>query len=378
MNKAKTATKEPNPFKFPVPVYYIYRFFYNHPKFNMKLSRMETKRLRKKIKDLKLEKPIYVMSLARAGTTVTVEMLGKHPDVAYHKYLHMVNSFIPFWIQKIAKFIPFVFKKPVERVHKDGLLVNRDSPEAVEETIWMRFFDGIHDEAKSNVYNEKTSNPEFEEFYNLSIRKLMFGQKSSRYLSKNNYSVARLEYLLKLYPKMKIVFMARHPINHIASLVKQDKVLTELEEENKRLLHYTKIVGHREFGTGKVLINLDSDETVKKIRELWSKKETYVEGWAVYWNQVYSYLNNLLEGNKKLAEQVLILKYEDLTENSAESIDAILDFLELSKDKFEEVKKEYVEKLHQPTYYKPSFKDEEMEIIKKTTSKTAKLYGYEF
>ncbi|MCG3260851.1 MAG: sulfotransferase, partial [Candidatus Heimdallarchaeota archaeon] len=204
MTKSRFSIDRPQPFKFPVSMYYLARFFYNHPKFNLKLSNWESKLLRKKIENLKVDRPVYVTGLARAGSTVTVEMIGKHPDVAYHKYMHSVNPFIPHLVQQIAKVVP-IFKKPVERVHKDGLMVNRDSPEAVEEPMWMRFFDTIHNDKVSNIFDEQTSNPEFEKTYDLILRKLMYNQKSTRYVAKNNYNVSRLKYLHKLYPDLKII-----------------------------------------------------------------------------------------------------------------------------------------------------------------------------
>ena len=376
MTESRFSIDKPQPFKFPVSMYYLARFFHNHPKFNLKLSNWESKLLRKKIENLKVDKPVYVTGLARAGSTVTVEMIGKHPDVAYHKYMHSVNPFIPHLVQQISKVVP-LFKKPVERVHKDGLMVNRDSPEAVEEPMWMRFFDTIHNDKVSNIFDEKISNPEFEKTYDLILRKLMYNQKSTRYVAKNNYNVSRLEYLHKLYPSLKIILLIRHPINHIASLVKQDAILTELEIENKRLLHWTKIIGHREFASAKICVNVDSTKTIEKIRKLWEKEETYVKGWAVQWNMIYSYVTDLLKRNKHLAERTLILRYEDLTDKSAESIDRIVEHLELSEEKFKDVKEEYIEKLQQPKYYKPSFSKKELEDIRETTKDIAKLYGYD-
>ena len=47
---------------------------------------------------------------------------------------------------------------PAERAHKDRILVTPDSPEAMEEVLWMRFFPAVHDEAASQVLDAATSN----------------------------------------------------------------------------------------------------------------------------------------------------------------------------------------------------------------------------
>jgi hypothetical protein len=256
-------------------------------------------------------------------------------------------------------------------------MVNRDSPEAVEEPIWMRFFDTIHNDTVSNIFDEKTSNPEFEETYDSILRKLMHNQKSTRYIAKNNYNVSRLNYLHKLYPNMKIIIMIRHPINHIASMVKQDAIIEELEMQNKRLLHWTKIIGHREYGTAKICVNVDSTKTIEEIRRLWENEKTYVKGWAIQWKMIYSYITEFLKQNKHIADNALIVRYEDLTDKSSKIIDELIKFLELDEEKFEEIKEEYIEKLQPPKYYKPVFNKEEIETIKDITEDIAKIYGYE-
>lgn len=378
MNKSETKQKqhkEPKEFSFPVPMYYIARFFNRRPKFNLKISNWESKKLRKKIEKTKIDRPIFVLGFARAGTTVTVEMIGKHPDVAYHKYLHLVNPFIPHWIQKIANVVP-IFRKKVERLHKDTLLVNRDSPEAVEEGYWIRFFDEIKKEKPTDILDDKTNNPEFETYYQDLIRKLIINQKSTRYLTKNNYNITRMLYIKKLFPDAKFILMTRNPINHIASLVKQDGVLTELEVEDARLLDWTKIMGHREFGTAKICINYNSTETITQIRKLWLSSDTYVEGWALYWASIHEYIYDLINKNESLSDSTLLLKYEDLTEKSEEYIDKIVDFTEIPTEKFELIKEEYSKLLKQPTYYKPLFSEKEIKVIEKYTSKIAKKFGY--
>ena len=105
-------------------------------------------------------------------------------------------------------------------------------------------------------------------------------------------------------------------------------------------------------------------------------KDTFVKAYAFYWNAIYSYVTQLLEKNEDLAAKTMIVKFEDLTDNSAETIDKILAHLELDRDKAAEMRAHYIEKLHKPKYYKPSFTEEELKIIKEETHDTAKLFGY--
>ena len=235
MNKKSKKGEELPEFSFPVPMYYLMKFLTKTNLTTVKLGNFMSRRMKKKIAKTDFENPIYVIGLARAGTTVTVEMISEHPDVAVHKHMHVMDPFIPQVVHSIAKLLPFIFKKKVERIHRDGLAVNRDAPEAVEEMLWLKFFEGLHDETKSFIKNEETSHPAFENFYRDNIKKLMITQKSTRYVAKNNYNITRMKYLHKLFPDCKFVLVVRHPENHIASYIKQEKLFLEMESGNEKI-----------------------------------------------------------------------------------------------------------------------------------------------
>ena len=132
-------------FDFPAPMYFIAKLAGSFPTIGDTLHTLEFSRKKKSLEAMSVDRPIYVTGLARAGTTITLEMLSQHPDVATHRYLHMVMPYMPRWIQKIADKTPLMLS-PTERVHKDRIMVNRNSPEAVEEIFWQRFFENSLDE----------------------------------------------------------------------------------------------------------------------------------------------------------------------------------------------------------------------------------------
>src|SRR3546814_14155500 len=84
-------------------------------------------------------------------------------------------------------------------------MITPDSPEAFEEVLWMAFFPDLHDPTASSVLDERTDNAAFESFYRDHIRKLLRVRGGRRYLSKGNYSVTRLEYLLKVFPDARFI-----------------------------------------------------------------------------------------------------------------------------------------------------------------------------
>jgi len=354
--------------------YTISKIFDSLKKFSFLIDKLETLMLNDKLKDIIIEKPIYITGLARAGTTIVLEMLHKHPDLASHQYKHFLIPYIPHWIGQIFK-KNMMFTQSYERLHKDGIIVTHESPEALEEIFWQKFFDRIHNENKSNIISMNVSNPSFENFYRNHIKKLILSQNSSRYLAKNNYNISRLEYLLKLFPNSKFLLIIRNPVEQIASLIKQSSLFLKMESENPFLKDWLRIIGHHEFGYNQVCINVGNTALIHNIRKLWRNKNTYVKGWAYYWVSIYDFIANLLNTNENLKKATLIIRYDDLCETPAKIIDQIIEHTELPIEKFEKVKDYYVKHLHKPTYYTPDFSKQEIACISEVTKATVARYG---
>jgi len=354
--------------------YIITKFFDSFKKLSFLLDRLETLLLFKDINKLNIDRPIYITGLARAGTTIILEMLNKHPDLVSHQYKHFLMPYIPHWISQTLKNTNF-FTQSFERLHKDGIIVTRESPEAVEEIFWQKFFDTVHNESTSNIIDGGISYPKFEKFYQNHIRKLILNQIGARYLAKNNYNITRLEYLLRIFPNSKFLLIIRNPVHQIASLIKQTRLFIKMEQEIPILKEWMRIVGHHEFGHHQVCINVGNAELVRNIRKLWSNKKSYVQGWAYYWASIYKFVADLLDRNRKLKNSTLIVRYDDLCETPAKIIDKILDHTELSAKKFEKVRKFYIERLHKPSYYTPNFSNQELASISEITKDTAARFG---
>lgn len=359
---------------YPLTAYYIAKFLNRINPVVLFLDKIETLFLSKRISNFNDENPIYITGLARAGTTIILEMLSKHPDVATHRYIHIPMSYLPYIWTNFARKTK-IFLNPVERLHKDGIVVNRESPEALEEVFWRDNFLNLHNEDSSSVMNNEVSNENFETFYRNHIAKLLFTLKKSRYLTKNNYNVTRLEYLLQIFPKSKFLLIIRNPISHIASLIKQNILFRKMGLVDPRLEHFTQLIGHYEFGYNRKSINIGSNQIIKNIREIWSKNYNDVKGWALYWASIYSFIAGVLNKNKKLAKATLIVRYEDLVSMPSETIDKILEHTQLNKEKFLNTKEYYIKNLHKPTYYQAIFSKKELKDIAEITDSTISLFS---
>ena len=152
--------------RVPPGLYFQSRFFAATSKLWQRLGDLESKILREETEHLVVDRPVYVASLPRSGTSIITEMLAQHPDLTSHRYSDLPNVWTPYWrnylLQKTRRQTP----KLQERAHKDRIEVSNDSPEAVEEVLWMHFFPSLHDASVNNVLNGQLPDSKFNLFYN--------------------------------------------------------------------------------------------------------------------------------------------------------------------------------------------------------------------
>ncbi|MBA2408752.1 MAG: sulfotransferase [Gammaproteobacteria bacterium] len=339
----------------------------------IKLGNRETRLLADTLADVQVRRPIYVTGLARSGSTILLEMLSECEGTVTHRYKDYPPVFTPYFWNWFLNRMPKSDAKPAERTHRDGIMVTPESPEAFEEVLWMAFFPDAHDITHSNVFDQSIANPAFETFYRDHIRKLLAIRDGHRYLSKGNYNITRLEYLLKIFPDARFVIPIREPSWHIASLMKQHKLLSDGERRNPSALEHMRRVGHFEFGLDRRAINAGDRDCVQQVTALWEQGRD-VEGWARYWVHIYGFVADRLEHNPRLKSAVLLIRFEDLCQEPQTAIRALFDHCDVAGD--DALVARWAEKIHAPSYYKPDFSDEEFDMIDRLTQPVANRFGY--
>lgn len=339
----------------------------------IKIGNWETRLLADTLSEVQVRQPIYVTGLARSGSTILLEMLSECEGTVTHRYKDYPPVFTPYYWNWFLNRMPKSDAKPAERTHRDGIMVTPDSPEAFEEVLWMAFFPDAHDVTHSSIFDQSTANPAFEVFYRDHIRKLLAIRNGHRYLSKGNYNVTRLEYLLKIFPDARFVIPVREPSWHIASLMKQHKLLSDGERRNPRALEHMRRVGHYEFGLDRRPINAGDRNCAEQIAALWQEGKD-IEGWARYWGHIYGFVADRLERNPELKAAVLLARFEDICQEPETTIRQLLEHCDLAGS--DSLISRWVEKIHAPTYYKPDFSDQEFEIIDRFTQPVAERFGY--
>jgi hypothetical protein len=335
----------------------------------IKLGSLETHLVESALEEVCIDRPIYITGLARSGTTILLETLARHPDVATHRYRDFPMLFTPYAWNRWLELMPRQKEAPAERSHGDGIAVTSESPEAFEEPLWMAFFPELHDPAHSAVLDAGERHPLFECFYRDHIRKLLAVRGRRRYVAKGNYNVTRIGYLASLFPDARFVIPVRDPVWHIASLMKQHRLFLEGQRDNPAARRHLRRVGHFEFGADRRPINIDDDARAAAIMALWDAGEE-VRGWARYWAQMHRYIADLA----RQQPAIRIVRYEDLCAAPDATLRGIMDHCALPAPA--PFLAEAARRLHQPSYYRPRFSAAELAIIADETAAAAGGFGY--
>jgi len=285
------------------------------------IADVEDRVFAKQLAPCKIDRPIFITALPRAGTTMLLEHCAGMREFASHCYRDMPFVLTPcLWNRFSAAFRRN--SEPRERAHGDGMLIDFDSPEALEEVVWKAFWRRHYRPDrigpwKSDEVNEDAD--EFNEFFRSHIRKIILMRRgkdaaTSRYLSKNNLNVARTGVLHKLFPDAIIVVPFREPLQHAESLLKQHRNFLGIHKEDRFASEYMRAIGHYDFGEN--LRPIDFDGWFDR-RE--SKEAGCLAFWLEYWVAGY---RRLLEQN---ADVTRFMDYAALCENPERGLQLVAD-----------------------------------------------------
>jgi hypothetical protein len=359
------------PPRIPGWIDYLGGLITRHPGIAIRLGNIETRFLVDRLAGFKVDRPIYITGLARAGTTILLELLATQPGVVTHRYRDFPAVLFPYMWNRWLDMAGSQEGAPVERAHRDGIFVTAESPEAMEEMVWSAFFNHLHDPAQGNMLDGSTHNLPFESFYRDHLKKMLMIRGGSRFASKENYNLTRLLYLQRLFPDARFIIPIRHPAAHIASLVKEHRLFCDLHKRDPRTLEHFRRVGHFEFGADLRPINTGDPAKVREIEQLWRTGD-HIRGWARYWAMIYGFVADQLDSQPALRKSALIIRFEDLCDRPEESLARIMEHCEL--DCFAVTR--LAARLHSPTYYRADFCRADQSSIDEETLTVRQRFGY--
>lgn len=205
-------------------------------------------------------KHIFISGLPRSGTTLLLNLLYSSKQFASFKYSNMPFILSP----NISNLIPQkkILKK--ERLHKDGIMYDLESPEAFDEFFFKTF-------------NKSEEIFEFEKLIKLVLK----SQNKERYLSKNNLNYKRANQLMSIFPNAKFLITIRDPYQHAFSLLNQHINFIDLQKKDEFVRNYMNYLSHNEFG-------LDHKPWNEPIKYKDTSEINYwLEQWLLFYRQIY-------------------------------------------------------------------------------------------
>ena len=290
---------------------------------------------------------IFITGLARSGTTALLNKIYSSGEVG-----SLLYKFMPFilypelsnYFHKVSNNKKNIF---MERFHKDGIKININSPECLDEVFWIK--------AHKNEYKKSFLVP-FQvdqntlEAYCYLIKKFEFILLKNRMVIKNNNNHLRLESLVNCFTSCYFIFTYRDPIYQAFSLLNQHLNFIKLKKKDEFILEYMNLIGHFEFGLG-----LKSFNYYEKDNYFKNKDRLNINYWLEQWIKTHKWvLNKKLYKNKNL----IIISYEDLCYD-----------YKLYKKLCEKIK---IKNNHSGVPFKLANKIMDLDICKKDLLKTAK------
>lgn len=290
-----------------------------------------------KTKHLNIKEHVFVTGLARSGTTAVMNKIFSTGEYASLQYANMPFILSPnLWKRRLQI-------ESHERAHKDGIIIDGNSPEEFDEYFWKAFLKDSY--ILDNGLAPHNVSDKVLEKYLTYVKLICLAKGKAKYISKNNNNVLRLSTLQKINNN-KIIILFRDPLSHASSLLKLDKNFSQNQKEDPFSLAYFNYLGHHEFGLNHKPFLLTTDFSDYR-KQFFKESLNY---WLGIWLNYYSYI---LQHKKN---DFLFISFEDLIKTP----DTIYNFIEGQLDtstKFTPSKK------HNPSVYKSL--DCNQELLKK-------------
>lgn len=227
---------------------------------------------------------VYVTGLARAGTTVLMRALYESNQFSSLTYDDMPFVLAPNIWHRIAR-IDSKQRLKRERAHGDGIKVDFDSPEALEEVFWRIQCGPDYIQANHLIPHEVSQEvlDKLCQYQSLICRKY----NRQRYLAKNNNLMLRLASIENRAKDTTFLILFRHPLDQAASLREQHKNFSTSDTFTHKYMTW---LVHHEFGTTHRPFKFLDDECASA--ELTAGS---IEYWLQRWIDAYSYLLALIE-----------------------------------------------------------------------------------
>ncbi|WP_099865278.1 sulfotransferase [Pararhizobium haloflavum] len=188
---------------------------------------------------------VFVTGLARAGTTILMRALHTTGAFASLTYRHMPFVLAPkLWGSVSRRFVSS--SAPTLRAHGDRIMIDTDSPEALDEVFWR--VNAGTDYIGGDALVPHAVDDETMDRFAAYVGLVLHAEQRSRYLTKNNNNILRLGALLDRFTGSDFLVPFREPVQHALSLRKQHHHHCAIQSADPFVRDYMTWLAHHEFG----------------------------------------------------------------------------------------------------------------------------------
>jgi hypothetical protein len=259
---------------------------------------------------------VFVAGLARSGTTVLMRSLFETGEFCSLTYRDMPFVLAPGLWSRITR-NSRIERDATQRAHGDGVMVDFDSPEALEEVFW-RVFSGSSYIRPDRLVGMRAGAETVQRFRQY-VAAILKRYERARYLSKNNNSIVRIGSLIEAFPLGRIVVPFRDPLQQAHSLLNQHLRFRRQRSEDGFTVRYMTWLAHHEFGA-------DHRPFEWGIPVAQGHAPDTLDYWLAQWIGVY---DHLLQEVRRHPEHARLLSYELLCSETHREWQRLGEFLGL-------------------------------------------------
>jgi hypothetical protein len=240
---------------------------------------------------------VFVTGLARAGTTILMREIHRTGEFGSLTYADMPFVLAPNLWAGLSRRGRTAGSR-AERAHGDGIEVDFQSPEALDEVFWRVMDGGSYIQADGLLPHDPDA--DLIAGYRDLIRLVLRRTAKARYVSKNNNTVLRIGALAGQMPEAAFLVPLRDPVTHAGSLLAQHQRFLDADAFTQSYMTW---LGHHEFGATHRSFRLG---TV-------TGDPSTLDYWLATWIRVYS----ALDVAEAAAANVAFVPYEALCSDPA-------------------------------------------------------------
>jgi len=276
-------------------------------------------------RQIPIDRPIFVVGAFRSGTTALEQILSSHPQVGVFWFFTNAVYRTPatgYYFLRLMRRLGVLDTRQLPYLHNPRLGLTPFS--AFEcEWVWAQAGKNLWDPDCTDLTADAAfSNPVFERLLRSSIQRHLLVQGARRFLNKNPIHLLRLEYLHKLFPDARFIYILRDPLATVLSHYRMVQRIAATIHPHLQARQAIDGGLHLDVLTPRI-------KTQQYAETLALAQIHPLLGIAHQWRMMHITALASLQRSPALARQTVIITYEELTRTPQAVLDQLWRFVDL-------------------------------------------------